>query len=68
LIGLVLLVSLFVGSEIMRFFGISMAALRIAGGLVVAATAWSMLHATPSTADHHASANYDTYEQSHSFH
>src|ERR1700754_1823700 len=42
--------SLFVGSEIMRFFGISMPALRIAGGLVVAATAWSMLHATPLAA------------------
>ena len=32
-----LLVLLFAGSEIMRFFGISMPALRIAGGLVVAA-------------------------------
>lgn len=58
----VLLGSLFVGSEIMRFFGISMPALRIAGGLVVAATAWSMLHAIPLAADNHASfsANYAT--------
>ena len=57
---LVLLVSLFVGSEIMRFFGISMPALRIAGGLVVAATGWSMLHAAPLAAADHASssANY----------
>jgi multiple antibiotic resistance protein len=43
----VLLVSLFVGNHILRFFGISMPALRIAGGLVVAATGWSMLHAAP---------------------
>ena len=56
----VLLVSMFVGSEIMRFFGISMPALRIAGGLVVAATGWSMLHAAPLAAGEHASssANY----------
>jgi multiple antibiotic resistance protein len=58
----VLLGSLFVGSEIMRFFGISMPALRIAGGLVVAATAWSMLHATPLGPGDHASsaASYAT--------
>jgi len=43
----VLLVSLFVGNHILRFFGISMPALRIAGGLVVAVTGWSMLHAPP---------------------
>jgi multiple antibiotic resistance protein len=53
----VLLVSIFVGSEIMSFFGISMPALRIAGGLVVAATAWSMLHASPLAAADHASSS-----------
>jgi multiple antibiotic resistance protein len=53
----VLLVSLFAGSEIMRFFGISMPALRIAGGLVVAATGWSMLHAVPTTPDGRASSS-----------
>lgn len=53
----VLLGSLFVGSEIMRFFGISMPALRIAGGLVVASTAWSMLHATPVAASDRASSS-----------
>jgi len=53
----VLLGSIFVGSEIMRFFGISMPALRIAGGLVVAATAWSMLHATPLAAADQASSS-----------
>jgi multiple antibiotic resistance protein len=49
----VLLVSIFAGSEIMRFFGISMPALRIAGGLVVAATGWSMLHAAPRISSSH---------------
>lgn len=57
----VLLCSLYVGSEIMKFFGISMPALRIAGGLVVATTAWSMLHAAPLAATDGASSsgNYD---------
>jgi multiple antibiotic resistance protein len=50
------LVSLFAGSEIMRFFGISMPALRIAGGLVVAVTGWSVLNAAPKTSDGHASS------------
>ena len=38
----VLLVSLFLGSQILNFFGVTIPALRIAGGLVVAATGWSM--------------------------
>ena len=41
----VLIVSLFIGSQIMRFFGITVPALRIAGGLVVALSGWSMLTA-----------------------
>jgi multiple antibiotic resistance protein len=41
----ILVVSLFLGSEIMRFFGITVPALRIAGGLVVALSGWSMLTA-----------------------
>jgi multiple antibiotic resistance protein len=41
----VLVVSLFIGSQIMRFFGITVPALRIAGGLVVALSGWSMLTA-----------------------
>src|SRR4051812_30260191 len=49
----VLLVSLFVGSQILSFFGVSIPALRIAGGLVVAASGWSMLHASSPTLDVH---------------
>lgn len=41
----VLLVSLFLGSQILNFFGVTIPALRVAGGLVVAAAGWSMLHA-----------------------
>lgn len=41
---IVLIVSLFAGTVILGFFGVSLPALRIAGGLVVAASGWSMLH------------------------
>ncbi|APH56048.1 MarC family integral membrane protein [Granulibacter bethesdensis] len=40
-----LLVSLWLGSYVLAFFGVSLAALRIAGGLVVAVRAWEMLSA-----------------------
>lgn len=42
---LVLVVSLFLGSAILGFFGISLPALRLAGGLVVAVAGWTMLDA-----------------------
>ncbi|MCQ8278835.1 NAAT family transporter [Acetobacteraceae bacterium KSS8] len=42
---LILLVSLWIGSTLLAFFGITIGALRIAGGLVVAVRAWSMLQA-----------------------
>jgi multiple antibiotic resistance protein len=58
----VLLVSLFIGSEILKFFGISIPALRIAGGLVVTVSGWSMLHAPPLSHDARATstANFMT--------
>jgi multiple antibiotic resistance protein len=61
----VLLVSLFVGSQILNFFGISIPALRIAGGLVVAVSGWSMLHAPPLTHDTRATstANFATIQK-----
>lgn len=43
--ALVMLVSLWGGAYVLDFFGISLAALRIAGGLVVAVQAWDMLSA-----------------------
>jgi multiple antibiotic resistance protein len=39
----VLLASLWLGGYILNFFGVSLSALRIAGGLVVAVQAWSLL-------------------------
>jgi multiple antibiotic resistance protein len=39
-----LLGSLYVGAYVLNFFGISLPVLRIAGGLVVAAAGWQMLH------------------------
>jgi multiple antibiotic resistance protein len=41
----VMVVSLWAGSYVMAFFGISLAALRVAGGLVVALTGWHLLNA-----------------------
>jgi multiple antibiotic resistance protein len=41
----VLLVAFFIGTPILHFFGISMQALRIGGGLAVAVGGWQMLNA-----------------------
>ncbi len=48
---LVVLVSLWAGGYVLNFFGITLGALRIAGGLVVAAAAWRLLFAAE---EHHA--------------
>jgi multiple antibiotic resistance protein len=42
----VLLASLWSGCSILSFFGVSLPALRIAGGFVMAASAWSLLNAS----------------------
>lgn len=55
----VLLVSQFLGSQILNFFGVTIPALRIAGGLVVAATGWAMLHAASGAAGPHEEASAD---------
>src|SRR3954468_8662997 len=56
---IVLLVSLFLGSQILNFFGVTIPALRIAGGLVVAATGWSMLHVAPGVGGPHGESSAD---------
>lgn len=43
---LIMLGALWFGATILNFFGVSLAALRIAGGFVVAAAAWSLLNQT----------------------
>ncbi len=50
----VMLVSLWAGSTILSFFGISLDALRIAGGIVVAVRAYEMLSAPEERADRKA--------------
>ncbi len=45
--AVVLLVSLFAGAVVMEFFGISIPALRIAGGLIVARIGFGMLNPEP---------------------
>lgn len=42
----VMLVSMLVGTYVLALFGISLPVVRIGGGLLVAATAWHMLHHT----------------------
>ncbi len=48
--------SMFIGAYVLTFFGISIPVLRVGGGIVIAAAAWTMLHApddekTPSGAN-----------------
>jgi multiple antibiotic resistance protein len=41
---LLLLASLLIGSHVLQFFGITLPVVRIAGGIVVSAFAWKLLH------------------------
>lgn len=47
--SLVMLCALWGGAAVLSFFGVSLAALRISGGLVVATFAWNLLHAPERT-------------------
>ncbi len=47
--AVVLLISLWGGSYVLNFFGISLGALRIGGGLVVASRAWELLNEPEET-------------------
>jgi len=55
----VLLVALFLGARVLGFFGISLEALRIAGGLTVAVAGWKMLDEAPAR-ERQAPAALDT--------
>lgn len=46
--AVVMVVALWAGSYVLAFFGISLAALRIAGGVVVALTGWHLMSAPDS--------------------
>ncbi len=45
---IVVVIAMFLGSRVLSFFGISLEALRIGGGLAVAASGWTMLRAEPA--------------------
>jgi multiple antibiotic resistance protein len=49
-----LLGSLLVGSYVLEFFGITLPIVRVAGGLIVAATGWSLLQASDEFTDDRA--------------
>src|SRR5580692_1280838 len=42
-------VSLYVGAYVLGFFGVSIPVLRVAGGIIVAASGWRMLNAPDAT-------------------
>ena len=46
-----MLVALWAGASLIGFFGVSLSALRIAGGLVVASRAWELLSAPQQCED-----------------
>src|SRR5919205_3304479 len=52
---LLLLGSLLVGSHVLAFFGLTLPVVRIAGGLVVAATGWKLLSSGEDRQDQRAS-------------
>ncbi|MET0409571.1 MAG: MarC family protein [Hyphomicrobium sp.] len=49
--AIVMLVSLLIGATLMSFFGVSIDALRVAGGTVVAVSGWRMLYLPQETED-----------------
>ena len=48
---LVMIVALWAGPAVLAFFGITLAALRVAGGIVVALTGWNLLNAPEKNED-----------------
>jgi multiple antibiotic resistance protein len=50
---LLLLASMFVGSDVLSFFGIGLPVVQIGGGIVVAALGWKLLNAPPPAPDAH---------------
>ncbi|HYH20293.1 MAG TPA: MarC family protein [Azospirillum sp.] len=64
--AIVLLLALWAGAYVLNFFGISLAALRIAGGLVVAERAWALLNAPEAheAKKHEQAAPAGTVEES----
>jgi multiple antibiotic resistance protein len=60
----VIVASMLIGNYVLAVFGISLPVVRIGGGLLVASTAWRLLHRTEDD-DVHARAAEETCEMSH---
>ncbi|MFS8038358.1 MarC family protein [Xanthobacter sp. AM11] len=56
---LLLLGSLLVGSQVLLFFGVTLPVLRVAGGIVVVAVGWNLLHQGDDPSDRTASEELD---------
>jgi multiple antibiotic resistance protein len=52
----VVVTSMLIGTYVLAFFGVSLPVVRLGGGLLVAATAWRMLHRTEDDDVHAAAA------------
>ena len=59
----VIVTSMLIGTYVLALFGISLPVVRIGGGLLVASTAWRLLHRTDDD-EVHALAAQETYEMS----
>jgi multiple antibiotic resistance protein len=64
---LLLLGSLFIGSHVLEFFGITLPVVRIAGGLVVSSFAWTLLREGENTDDDAAGASGRSLDDSDAF-
>jgi multiple antibiotic resistance protein len=64
---LLLLGSLFVGSYLLEFFGITIPVVRIGGGFVVAAFGWKLLNEPGALTEHHAQGDAQASEPIDSF-
>jgi len=58
--GVLLVASIFIGSYILEFFGVSIAAVQLGGGLVVTVSGWSILNRRSDVADRKAEASPDS--------
>lgn len=65
--ALLLAGSMFVGSHLLVFFGITLPAVRIAGGLVLIAFAWKLLHTGSEHEDHRSASAAGAQEDVDSF-
>jgi multiple antibiotic resistance protein len=57
--AVLLIVVFFLGIHILRFFGISLASLQIAGGLLIFVAAWNMLSAPTTPTEHNPAHQLD---------